>query len=781
MNLRARIAKHVLLKPSWRGSLFRKYVLTLVSLVALVLSINAVVETWILYRQTRTGVARAQADYAAAAASAMQDALSELERQVSWVTRASAVTLAQHRDDYDLLLQQAPSVLALAFVDGKGREQVRVRRSSTPMPDHLPDVTALSGHAGFGKPYFIGAEPFAPLSIRHSGIDAGVTVAQVSLDGLSGAFPSGIPGASGSAYLAGDGERVVARSPKSPLAVGDEIGTLPQVSASAGEAGVTGRDPSGRLVIASQAAVATLPSRVIVEQPLIEAFAPIRDLLLRLASLLAFGLVVAICASLVLARRLIVPIRALHAGAEHLAANRFDHRIELRTGDEFEHLADRFNHMADQLSGSYARLEGEIEKRTRALARSVDELKALEEAGRAIVSSLNLDEVVAAIAARAVALTGAEAGAIYLIDAASRTLALAGSRKLDSAPEDSLRSLQPEAEQFFPSAAPFQGTIEIPDLSGASWIRPANLDAHGFRAGLVIPLADVEGPLGLVLLMRGQSGSFTDASANVVQTFAHQAVLAIRNASLFHQVDEKGRQLAAADLHKTQFFANMSHELRTPLNAVLGYSELLVDGLYGPLSERALDALERIQINGRHLLSLINDVLDFTKIEAGSLTLSFQDYSMPAMIQSVADAAASLAQNKSLALTVETEEGLPVGQGDERRLTQVLMNLVGNAIKFTEEGSVRVTATASGGWFTVTVTDTGPGIAAADQERIFDEFQQIDSSSTRKQGGTGLGLSISRKLVLLHGGRIEVESEVGRGAAFRVILPIRASEERQAA
>ena len=154
---------------------------------------------------------------------------------------------------------------------------------------------------------------------------------------------------------------------------------------------------------------------------------------------------------------------------------------------------------------------------------------------------------------------------------------------------------------------------------------------------------------------------------------------------------------------------------------------------------------------------------------------------MAAIIESVAAAASSLTKGKDLELTVEIEEGLPLGQGDEHRLTQVLMNLLGNAIKFTEAGAIRICATASGGWFTVTVTDTGPGIAAADQERIFDEFQQIDSSSTRKQGGTGLGLSITRKLVLLHGGRIEVESELGRGATFRVFLPVRASEGRQAA
>src|SRR5262249_48678770 len=194
------------------------------------------------------------------------------------------------------------------------------------------------------------------------------------------------------------------------------------------------------------------------------------------------------------------------------------------------------------------------------------------------------------------------------------------------------------------------------------------------------------------------------------------------------------------------FFANMSHELRTPLNAVLGYSELLVDGLYGAMPEKAIEVLERIQTNGRHLLGLINDVLDISKIEAGQLTLALEDYSVQALVETVVASAGSLAQKKGIELKTAVAGDLPAGRGDQRRLTQVLLNIVSNAIKFTDTGSVEVRVGAVNGEFNIAVHDTGPGIAPEDQARIFEEFQQVDNSLTRQKGGTGLGLSIARRL-----------------------------------
>jgi signal transduction histidine kinase len=253
-------------------------------------------------------------------------------------------------------------------------------------------------------------------------------------------------------------------------------------------------------------------------------------------------------------------------------------------------------------------------------------------------------------------------------------------------------------------------------------------------------------------------------------------------ANLNRTTDELGRlyqQLEAASRHKSQFLANMSHELRTPLNAILGYTELILDEIYGAVPDKIRDVLERVQQSSKHLLGLINAVLDLSRIEAGRLTLVLADYSMQEVVQTVFVAVESLAAEKRLALKVSVPPDLPSGCGDAQRLSQVLLNLVGNAIKFTEVGEVSVQVTAADGVFTVAVSDTGPGIAEVDQQKIFEEFQQADSTSTRKQGGTGLGLAIAKKIIDMHGGRIGVESRLGHGSTFWFTLPVRV--ERQVA
>ncbi len=231
-------------------------------------------------------------------------------------------------------------------------------------------------------------------------------------------------------------------------------------------------------------------------------------------------------------------------------------------------------------------------------------------------------------------------------------------------------------------------------------------------------------------------------------------------------------QAEAANRHKSEFLANMSHELRTPLNAVLGYTELIRDGIYGEVPAKIVEVIERVRHNGRHLLGLINDVLDLSKIEAGQLTLAEADYSLRKLVLEVVSATEALAAEKRLALEVDVPVDLPLGHGDERRITQVLLNLVSNAIKFTDGGGVSVRARAEDGSLLVAVADTGIGIAAQEQERIFGEFQQVDGSSTRKKGGTGLGLAIAKRIVELHGGRVWVESRPGQGSTFFCTLPL---------
>jgi signal transduction histidine kinase len=449
-------------------------------------------------------------------------------------------------------------------------------------------------------------------------------------------------------------------------------------------------------------------------------------------------------------------------------------RVVRRGKDELGNLFEAFNVMLAAIQ----KRDADLQARTHELTRSVEELKALGEVGRAVSSTLDLETVLATIVSRAVQLSGAKGGLIYEYDEVTQEFHLRATDRIGGELIEALRAAPIRfGEGAIGQAAALRAPVQIPDTLdergyAVTRFRPI-LERLGYRSLLAVPLLREHRIVGGLVVLRRESGSFSTEAVNLLQIFATQSVLAIEHARLFREIEDKGRQLEAASKHKSQFLASMSHELRTPMNAVLGYTRMLLMNVYGELPEKVRDVHQRIDKSGRHLLGLINDVLDFSKIEAGQLALTINPYSIKDVIQAVVAGTQSLAAEKKLLLKVTAPVDLPSALGDERRISQVLMNLVGNAIKFTDSGEICIDAAAVNGELVVSVSDTGSGISETDRENIFEEFRQAENSATQRKGGTGLGLAIAKRIVELHDGRIWVESEVGRGSKFSFSLPLK--------
>ena len=417
-----------------------------------------------------------------------------------------------------------------------------------------------------------------------------------------------------------------------------------------------------------------------------------------------------------------------------------------------------------------------FEARTGQLGQAVEEQKALLEISQVVSSTLDPEAVLKSIVRHAVHLSKADAATIYEFDENEQVFMPHTNYGVDEAFIEALRKSAHGLgdDTAIGRAAMKRAPEQIPDLENVPDYPLPFVKEAGFRAMMAVPLLREDRLFGGLVVRRKEAGWFSTPVVDLLQTFATQSAVALHNAHLFREIEEKGRELEIANKHKSQFLANMSHELRTPLNAILGYTELIQDNIYGEVPEKIQEVLERLEQNGRHLLGLINAVLDLSKIEAGQLTLSLNEYSIGEVVQTVYTSVEALAAEKKLDLNLKVPPDLSIARGDEQRIAQVLLNLLGNAIKFTDAGEVQVEVTEDfGKTFLVSVTDTGPGLSEADQKIIFQEFQQADGSNTRKKGGSGLGLSIAKKIVEMHGGRIWVESDVGKGSAFRFTLPVR--------
>src|SRR5579871_3504535 len=478
---------------SLRKGLFAKYVAALVGLVVFVLAVNGATETWINYRATKTALVDAMGEKAEATAGRIDQSIAELERQISWVTRASAVKIEDHRADYAQLLNQAPAIYQLMLLDGFGREKLRLSRTSISIgsnDDFSRDYrfTDTRGNSvSYGPATFRGDHPFMSISVAHAGFNADITVADIDLRFLSDFLGDAQVGKSSSAYVVDFQGKVLARSSRGPD-IGKSLTDLPQVDTALkldGSATEVGTDVDGNSVLTAADTIPKLGWHVFFEQPTAQALAPIRDQLARAALLIALGLLVAMLAGTILARRMLIPITALRSGARQLGEGDFDHRIEVKTGDELEELAGQFNNMAGRLQETYAGLETKVEERTRDLAQSINELKVLEEVGRAVASSLDLNAVLPTVAARALEITQADAVLIYAYDAARREFALTEAIGIDKA-ADGAHLVVDQGANILSEAAEKGEPIALSDLYAADnqLLREIAI-AAGFHAVLV--------------------------------------------------------------------------------------------------------------------------------------------------------------------------------------------------------------------------------------------------------------------------------------------------------
>ncbi len=424
------------------------------------------------------------------------------------------------------------------------------------------------------------------------------------------------------------------------------------------------------------------------------------------------------------------------------------------------------------------RLFQELEARTRELGRSVEELKALGEVSRAVSSTLDLQTVLATIVVRAVQLSGTSGGAIYEYDEATQEFHLRATHRMEKELVEVFRAAPIRlGEGATGKAAASRAPVQIADILNEpeyAFTRFQPILARlGYRSLLVLPLLLEERIMGTLGVLRQETGTFAPEVVHLLQTFATQSVLAIQNARLFREIADKSQQLEAASRHKSEFLANMSHELRTPLNAILGFNEMILGRVYGDVPPDLKEPLTDIQNSGKHLLRLINNVLDLAKIEAGRVELALADYSVQDTVESVRASFRPLAADKGLEFAVAVPEDIPLAYGDAGRITQCLMNLAGNALKFTRQGRVEISVELQGDLLVYRVADTGIGIAKDKIETVFAEFRQGDSTVASEFGGTGLGLSITKKFVEMHRGRIWVESELGKGSTFCFAIPLR--------
>jgi signal transduction histidine kinase len=607
-----------------------KYTAVVVTLVAAAVVSVGLTELYFSSQDTKSAVTRVEQDKASSAATSIEQLMQGLLRELDAVAQPTvgrrAAGLSERNQDFHRLLDHEKLISQLSYLDGSGKEQVRtspleIDRIGTGIDRSTSAefVHARTGRPYFGRVYFQrGSQPHMTISVAESAPGRGVVIAEVDLTSVRQVIDRARVGTTGYAYAVNSRGELVTHPDINLVLRHTSFASLPQVRAAlkaptraSANTVMTGHDENGTKVLSAYRIIEPLGWRVFVEEPLNEAYAPLRSAIWRTALLLVAFLFLAISTSVMLARRLVRPIESIQEAAAKIGSGELNQRIEIPTKDELGALAEEFNRMAARLQESYSSLEQKVQERTEELATALGEL------------------------------------------------------------------------------------------------------------------------------------------------------------------DEKSRELEAVSRHKSEFLANMSHELRTPLNAIIGFSQVMRDEMFGEVNEKQAEYLDDILSSANHLLSLINDILDLSKVEAGQIELDVAPFSLREALERGVVMVRERATKDGVRIAVAADPEVDVVEGDERRIRQVIFNLLSNAVKFTPEGGcVRVSSAQLNGEIHVSVADTGPGIAPEDQGRIFEEFHQTDLGA-RAREGTGLGLALSKRLVELHGGRIWVDSELGEGSTFVFTLPAR--------
>jgi signal transduction histidine kinase len=772
------------------GRLVRRYFFVSVLLVGGGLVTSGLLEIYFRYQETRENLGQLQNEVTAAAAFKIERFVQEIHNTLKAATRGREIAHQGLTPDYkaelEKLLLIAPAVTEAVALGETGKVMVQASRLRAILPETTKDGAespafqqSRQGKAFFGPVYFVrGSEPYMTIAVpieRFAGDVVGVLQAEVNLKYIGDVVSAIKIGQAGYAYLVTRAGDLIAHPDISLVLQRRNMATLPQVRAAFDNhpkpGAVVGQNLQGTDVFSSFALIPHLDWAVFIERPVREAYEPLYASIFRTTTLLLIGLGVALLSSFFVGRRIVRPLRALGEGAERIGGGDLDHRLEIKTGDELQSVAEEFNKMTARLQESYANLEQKVEERTKELSESLEQQTAMSEILRVISSSpADIQPVLDAVVESAARLCEANDAQMFLVDG-ERLRRVAGYGQTTFAASDPTITRSTPAGR----AVIDRRAIHVPDLE-------AELDTDfsgskskqrgsGARTVLATPLLREGVPIGVIEIRRAEVHPFSEKQITLLMTFADQAVIAIENVRLFKELGDKNELLEAVSKHKSQFLANVSHELRTPLNSIIGFTRIVMRRSEGKLEHLQKENLQKVLVSAEHLLNLINGLLDLAKIEAGHMEVYAETFKLEDIVRVATATVEPMLRNGNVRLVTEIARDLII-KSDRDKLKQVVLNLLSNSAKFTEKGEIKVAAWPVNGSMKLAVSDTGIGMNKEALTYIFEEFRQVDMSTTRKYGGTGLGLAIVKRLTNLLGGDIAVESEEGKGTKFTVTLPL---------